>query len=62
MTHRDMMRVTADEYRRMAEQQTDLKERKKFLSYASVYDALAARHEQGELFEVWPPQGSRRAG
>ena len=47
----DMMRVMADEYRRMAEEQTDPKERSKFLSYASVHDELARRKHKEEQFQ-----------
>jgi len=49
MTDAELMRVRADNYRRLAEQQTDAKELEKFLAYASVYDELAIRREQDAL-------------
>ena len=36
------LRVMARRYRWLAEQQSDLNERKKFLAYASVYDEFLA--------------------
>ena len=40
------LRGLADQYRRMAESETDRHERRKFLGYASVYDSLAAHREE----------------
>jgi hypothetical protein len=44
-------RLTAEKYRRLADQQSDLSERKKFLAYAGIYDELATRREQGASCE-----------
>ena len=40
-------RLTAEKYRRLADQPSNLSERKKFLAYAGIYDELATRREQG---------------
>ena len=56
----DAMRVKADDYRQMAEEATDPDERRKFLSYATVYDELAKRRKQEEeQFEGALPHGRR---
>jgi hypothetical protein len=39
------MRVMADKYRRLAEQQTDPHERDKYHAYASIYDQMALRFQ-----------------
>ena len=44
-------RLTAEKYRRLANQQSDLIERKKFLAYAGIYDELATRREHGASYE-----------
>jgi len=48
----DALRATADNYRRAAGNQTDFNERRRFLSYAAVYDELATRHEQRALDQL----------
>ena len=48
----EVLRVTADTYRRAAGNQTDLNERGRFLSYAAIYDDLATRHEQRALDQL----------
>ena len=45
-------RTTANNYRRAAGQQTDLNERRRFLSYAAIYDELATRHEERTLDQL----------
>jgi hypothetical protein len=49
MTDTELMRVTADNYRRLADRQTDAKESERFLAYATAYDELATRREQAVL-------------
>ena len=44
-------RLTAERYRRLADQQSDWNERKKFLAYAGIYDELATRREHGASYE-----------
>ena len=44
-------RITAERYRRLADQQSDLSERRKFLAYAGIYDELATRREHGASYE-----------
>jgi len=39
------MRVMANKYRRLAEQQTDLKEREKYGTYACIYSGIALGFE-----------------
>jgi len=48
----EVLRVTADTYRRAAGNQTDISERRRFLSYAAIYDDLATRHEQRTLDQL----------
>jgi hypothetical protein len=47
----EALRVMALNYRQAAEHQTDPDERKRFLSYAKVYDELATQHEQRAIDE-----------
>jgi len=52
LTDIEALRVTADNYRRAAGNQTDLNERRRFLSYAAIYDDLAIRHEERALDQL----------
>ena len=52
----EAMRVMADNYRRLAERQTDAKESEKYLAYAGVYDELAISRERGQLFGPSAPE------
>ena len=47
----EALRVMALNYRQAAEHQTDPDERKRFLSYATVYDELASQHERRVMDE-----------
>jgi hypothetical protein len=48
----EALRTTASAYRRAAGNQTDPNERRRFLSYAAIYDDLATRHEERELDQL----------
>lgn len=48
----EALRRTADNYRSAAGRQSDLNERRRFLSYAAIYDDLATRHEQRTLDQL----------
>jgi hypothetical protein len=43
------MRVMANKYGRLAEQQTVPKERDKYRAYARIYSEMAVQHELAEL-------------
>ena len=48
----EALRSTAANYRRAAGNQTDLNERRRFLSYAAIYDDLATRQEGRALDQL----------
>jgi len=48
------LRVTARRYRRLADRQSDLNSRRKFLAYACIYDELANNRERGISYERAP--------
>lgn len=48
----EALRITASNYRVAAGRQTDLNERRRFLSYAAIYDDLATRHEERTLDQL----------
>jgi hypothetical protein len=57
------MRVMADKYRRLAEQQTGSKKREKYRAYARIYSEIANRIEQHhERGGVAANQARRHAG
>jgi hypothetical protein len=47
----EAMRFTAENYRRLAERQSDVNESRKFRAYASIYDELAPRRGQSAYHE-----------
>jgi hypothetical protein len=58
----DALRTTADNYRRAAGSQIDFNERRRFFSYAAVYDELATRHEQRALDQLKEAQKTTCGG
>lgn len=47
----EALRFTAENYRRLAERQSDVNESRKFRAYAGIYDELATRRGQGAFLE-----------
>lgn len=56
------MRVMAEKYGRLAEQQTGLKDRDKYRAYARIYSEMAARFAQREVPEAGAAAARKQAG
>ena len=54
-----MMRVMADKYGRLAEQQTVPKERDKYRAYARIYSEMAVQQEVGARLKANQARTSR---